>query len=474
MRKAVTILFLSLFCSTALLQAQITVDGDLSESAYKTIGTKQNSNAGFGSSIDVSRIVYYADNTNNALYIGVVGKLNTANDDGIGIWLNITSQTGAAAGTVLGIAGGGHYIDGDNGTNLNYKADFEVDYQFAFNPGNGTTNVYFDAAENIGTASTQYFGQTDQSGTSATAPSADGIFTANSITWAFNNGGGTNTGVEIRIPYSELGASSSDFIEVFAFVVSSTAWFSDVTVPGNVTTGNPGQNVDFGALSGGPYHTTLADGSLPVELVSFSAEAGNEKVTLTWQTASELNNQGFVLLRSTQKEGPFEEIDSYEYNAQLRGAGTTSNTTDYAYTDRYLVNGTTYWYKLVDVDVNGRRTGSGMVSATPQADNLEIITDRFPARFRLEQNYPNPFNPSTRIGFDIAGKSGDAIAVNLSVYNTQGVKIKTLYNGLLAPGEYTLEWDGINESGQIMSSGVYFYRLSTPRFTTSKKMILMR
>ena len=118
-----------------LLFAQPVIDGVLSDANYITVATKQNSNSGFGGSIDVSKIVYYPDVTNSILYLGVVGKLNIANNDEIGIWLNVTgtgSPTGVAAGAKIGVNGFSGFIGAGNN---NYKADFEVDYQFAFNPG---------------------------------------------------------------------------------------------------------------------------------------------------------------------------------------------------------------------------------------------------------------------------------------------------------------------------------------------------
>jgi hypothetical protein len=89
------ILFLLL--STLGVFAQVNVNGILDEPEYRSLGEKQSNNQGFGPDIDVSQILYYPDGTNNVLCIGIVGKLNTASNDGIGVWLNVTAQTGAAA-----------------------------------------------------------------------------------------------------------------------------------------------------------------------------------------------------------------------------------------------------------------------------------------------------------------------------------------------------------------------------------------
>ncbi|MEW6062369.1 MAG: hypothetical protein AB1600_10575, partial [Bacteroidota bacterium] len=293
---------LSIVFYVTISVAQPTIDGSLDDAQYITIATKQNSNAGFGSSIDVSKIVYYPDATNSFLYLGVVGKLNTSSTDAIGIWLNVSgtgSPSGKAAGQPLGIQStGGSYIGaGNNASNINFKADFEVDYMFAFNPGGANTSVYFDAAKHVSSSVIEYQGSCDQSGTSATNSSAAGaVFSQNSITFAFNNSGAANKGLELKIPFSAINATSSNSIEVFAFVASSTAYFSDVTVPGNVTGGNSAFNVDYGSISGGFYHSTPPS-LLPVELTSFTANAIGKNVVLKWNTATEVNNAGFEVER---------------------------------------------------------------------------------------------------------------------------------------------------------------------------------
>ncbi len=240
------------------------------------------------------------------LYLGFVGKLDVTNDNALGVWLNISgtgSPTGLAAGSSLGFSGAGNYMDGDNGSNIDFKADFEVDYMFAFNPGGGNTSVYWDASSHVGGGSVaEYQGSCDQSGTPAANSNAGGgIFTQNSITFAFNNGGGADQGLEMAIPFSELGANSTMSLEAFAFIVSSTGYFSDVTTPGNVAGGNLGNNPDFSTLAGGSYHST-PEVSLPVELTSFNADVNNGNVFLKWETATETNNKGFSVERKIENQ----------------------------------------------------------------------------------------------------------------------------------------------------------------------------
>jgi hypothetical protein len=93
-----------------------------------------------------------------------------------------------------------------------------------------------------------------------------------------------------------------------------------------------------------------------------------------------------------------------------------------------------------------------------------------PAKNELSQNYPNPFNPQTTIAFQIKDRG----AVTLKVYNVNGELVRTLANETRAAGTYSLTWDGHNDAGQPVSSGVYFYKLVTNNFSQTKKMVLLK
>ena len=106
------------------------------------------------------------------------------------------------------------------------------------------------------------------------------------------------------------------------------------------------------------------------------------------------------------------------------------------------------------------------------AGEQEVI----PRQFALYQNYPNPFNPTTRITFSLPSfgsnhaKGRDGVGlVSLKIYDLLGREVATLVNERLSPGTYAREW---NATG--MPSGVYFYRLSTPNFVQTRKLVLLR
>lgn len=104
--------------------------------------------------------------------------------------------------------------------------------------------------------------------------------------------------------------------------------------------------------------------------------------------------------------------------------------------------------------------------------DIEIADDiSVPKSYDILQNYPNPFNPETTIEFSVPR----ATKVTLTVYNTLGQKIKTLVNDVKSAGNYVIRWDGTNENGHKVCSGVYIYKLSTNAgYTKSRKMVFLK
>jgi hypothetical protein len=190
---------------------------------------------------------------------------------------------------------------------------------------------------------------------------------------------------------------------------------------------------------------------VPVELTSFTAIADYGVVELSWITATETNNQGFEVQRSTG--GEFEAI------AFVEGHGTTTEVQAYSYADRSVSVGS-YSYRLKQVDFDGTTTYSNIVEVDVSA----------PAEFALDQNYPNPFNPSTKIAFRLAVDS----KVSLKVFDVLGQEVSNLVNTNLAAGSHKVDFDASN-----LNSGVYLYRIEATgidgtNFVDVKKMILTK
>ena len=102
--------------------------------------------------------------------------------------------------------------------------------------------------------------------------------------------------------------------------------------------------------------------------------------------------------------------------------------------------------------------------------DIELIDNALPQTYSLEQNYPNPFNPTTTIKFAIPQQGN----VKIEVYDIMGKLVNTLINKDMNSGSYTVTWDGKNNSGQQVVSGVYLYKIQSENFIAVKKMILLK
>ena len=90
--------------------------------------------------------------------------------------------------------------------------------------------------------------------------------------------------------------------------------------------------------------------------------------------------------------------------------------------------------------------------------------------FALRQNYPNPFNPSTEIEFDLQRRS----VARLTIYNILGQEVRKLVDAELSAGHHTVTWDGSDDAGKRVSTGIYFYRFETEGYSESRKMVLFK
>ena len=194
----------------------------------------------------------------------------------------------------------------------------------------------------------------------------------------------------------------------------------------------------------------INDVSLPVELNGFNvAQSLNDNgIDLNWKTESELQNAYWKIERR-ENNAAFEQI------ARVDGQGTKSSATDYRYADHDVTFGNRYTYRLTDVSYDGQQKSHAEVS-------FDLIA---PQKFDLGQNYPNPFNPMTVIRYQLA-KAGKT---QLTVFDTNGRKIKSLVSANQKAGVYKVNFDG-----RDLASGVYFYILKTPTFSKSRRMLLIK
>ncbi len=190
-----------------------------------------------------------------------------------------------------------------------------------------------------------------------------------------------------------------------------------------------------------------------VKLQSFTGEGGLNQAVLSWTTMAESDNVGFNLQRSSFESGPYQQI-----NAQMiPGAGTSSVPNDYSYTDTQFGRGTTFYYKLEDVDAFGATTlhGPVVVEVTPAQDPQSSS----PHRPELEPPSPSP--AGTEIAMTCRGEgSASLVLVSLS-----GKKVWE--TGLTLPGRATIR---VPLAG--VSSGAYVATLRTAAGRASRRFVV--
>ena len=206
-------------------------------------------------------------------------------------------------------------------------------------------------------------------------------------------------------------------------------------------------NVEFG---------TSTDDLAPAAPAGLVGSVSNVNVELTW-------------LLGDPRDDTFKENNVFR--------GTTNNTATMTllastsandYIDVTAEIGVDYYYAITLVDHAGNVSdfsNVAPVTITGIGDETSL-----PTEFALRQNYPNPFNPSTTINYSLPTASN----VKIVVYNILGNEIATLVNGQQAAGYHNVEWSGRNDSGNLVSTGVYFYRINADDFIAIRKMILMK
>jgi hypothetical protein len=223
--------------------------------------------------------------------------------------------------------------------------------------------------------------------------------------------------------------------------------------------------------------TPGADNALPVTLSYFEARYFDNVIIIRWVTESETNNLGFDIYRGKSKYGPFEKINS----SRIAGAGTTASQSKYEYIDEIDVAGNQYFYYIENLDFSGARSRSETIPAIsgpfgkvkPEISRTSLLEQ--PVKFDVFQNFPNPFNPETWIPFQLP----EAAYVTVKIYNVFGQTVRTIDLGQKGIGHYlskdeSIHWDGRNQNGELVPSGVYFYQFRAGKFMAMKKMLLVK
>jgi len=193
-------------------------------------------------------------------------------------------------------------------------------------------------------------------------------------------------------------------------------------------------------------------------LESFAAFALEKEIEVMWTLGACSQAAAINLYRSEVKEGDFVKIN---HEPIRHRASHRSGQTDYSFIDTNTLPAVEYFYKLERVLEDGRG------EFFP-----EIVSAMIISAFALNQNYPNPFNLSTMVSYDIDSKK--PVHTSLTIYNILGQKVKAVVDQQKSAGRYKVEWDGTDEKGHSVSSGLYFYVLKADKSIDKKKMLLLK
>jgi M6 family metalloprotease-like protein len=200
----------------------------------------------------------------------------------------------------------------------------------------------------------------------------------------------------------------------------------------------------------GSWGASVNASPLAIEDVNFTSAPVINGVTLEWATVSGYNSYKWLIKRSTDDQ-------DYQVIATVPGSAPSPYGQKYSYTDQVETAGI-YYYQLYD----GNGTLKGKLSAT---------VGKTPLNYELSQNCPNPVGRgSTKISYALKSPG----KVSLVVYNVLGEQVRTLDNGTRPAGFYDVSWNGADDHGQQVSNGIYFYKLISGNFQSTKKLTVLK
>lgn len=197
-----------------------------------------------------------------------------------------------------------------------------------------------------------------------------------------------------------------------------------------------------------------------VDMTTFQAHASNDGVLLEWSTANEIGVCGFDVFRRNKSDA-----DYIKTNVDLISAQGGVTNENYEFFDAQGKPSSEY--KLFEYFVDGSHAAYGPITVLGTAN---IALRGQPACYALYQNFPNPFNPTTSIRFDVPRPS----EIDIGVYDITGRLVRQLEKGRFAPGAYTRIWDGRDNRGESLPSGLYFVKFITREFSKTQKMTLLQ
>ncbi|MCD4650410.1 MAG: T9SS type A sorting domain-containing protein, partial [Candidatus Cloacimonetes bacterium] len=203
--------------------------------------------------------------------------------------------------------------------------------------------------------------------------------------------------------------------------------------------------------------------TLPVTLSSFSAvQTSANFAQINWVTQSETGLVGYFIYRNISQDFS----NGIKINPTTITANNSSSGGNYTFTDENVELEQTYFYWLESVEYNGNTEFFGPVTLTIIQE--EEPTPEFPKITALHNAYPNPFNPETTISFSVKKLE----TATLEIFNMKGQRVKS-YPAFTA-GNHNIIWNGTNNNGNSVGSGLFFYRLKSDSVQQVRKMLMLK
>jgi DNA-binding beta-propeller fold protein YncE len=254
------------------------------------------------------------------------------------------------------------------------------------------------------------------------------------------------------IPATQAGSYTTT-VPTFADSNHTGIHWSSVTVSAHVA-----QDSLFYALSGAERGYSI-DNRAPSAPSSIIATVADSVIHVNWIWQGQEGDGDFWHFRLFRSEEPIFEPGPEDEPIIVTEA--------LSHTDADVVDWTYYYYRVAAVDTNGNLALSNISSGV----TLDLVaTLGVPEQFSLSQNYPNPFNPSTTLKFEVP-KAG---RVELVIFDLLGREVNRLVDRHLDPGYFEIRWDGRNQNGIPLATGLYFARMVAVDYVKTVKMIMMK
>jgi hypothetical protein len=267
---------------------------------------------------------------------------------------------------------------------------------------------------------------------------------------------------------------------VYVFQRSGAEWIQTLRLeaPDGVDSDGFGETVFYDGTDffvGAPYRNS-GDGAvyrftppttLPVEFSAFTAtQNARNEACLSWTVQSETDLAGYNVFRAATKD--IAQATKINYSRVSASNQTDAHSYEYIDTEAQMNSTYCYWIESVGMDNTTQYYGPATITLAPgeSGETPEVVLPT-----SLGAAYPNPFNPSTLIAFHIA----ESTSVTIEVFDLRGRLVKTLLSRkTMTPGEHGIEWNGCNQDGTPMSSGVYSYRMTYDKGQAVKTMTLLK